>query len=185
MIRPDFRYYRNDRSNLTLQHSAKGSVWERHKYIKKENGVYYYPNNYKGGRHLLDDIKEKAENAVNDIKKTGRTALEDAGIIKPKNPVKRAFNSVRNTLEDKGVIETKSPIRKTRRIIDKAVDSGKSTFDKFIKGFTGSSKKKETVTSSRTYGREPIRLIEEKGIPDWYKPYASGKRKKKFKLPWL
>lgn len=25
-----------------LAHSAKGSTWEKHKYIKKENGRYYY-----------------------------------------------------------------------------------------------------------------------------------------------
>lgn len=27
---------------MKLQHSAKGSTWKDHKYIKKENGRYYY-----------------------------------------------------------------------------------------------------------------------------------------------
>lgn len=40
-----------------LFHSAKGSTWREHKYIKRLNGTYYYPNNYKGGRHL-DDADE-------------------------------------------------------------------------------------------------------------------------------
>lgn len=35
-----------------LFHSAKGSTWEEHKYIKRLNGTYYYPDSYKGGRHL-------------------------------------------------------------------------------------------------------------------------------------
>lgn len=35
-----------------LFHSAKGSTWEDHKYIKRLNGTYYYPDSYKGGRHL-------------------------------------------------------------------------------------------------------------------------------------
>lgn len=38
------------RSNLL--HSAKGSVWEHHKYLKRIDGNYYYPKSYKGGRHL-------------------------------------------------------------------------------------------------------------------------------------
>lgn len=35
-----------------LQHSAKGSSWKKHKYIKRVDGTYFYPKNYEGGRHL-------------------------------------------------------------------------------------------------------------------------------------
>lgn len=35
-----------------LAHSAKGSEWKNHKYIKKSDGKYYYPDSYKGGRHI-------------------------------------------------------------------------------------------------------------------------------------
>lgn len=31
-----------------LEHSAKGSVWKNHKYVKKEDGRYYYPDDMKG-----------------------------------------------------------------------------------------------------------------------------------------
>lgn len=41
-----------------LIHSAKGSEWGEHKYIKKIDGNYYYPDSYKGGRHLDDSNKE-------------------------------------------------------------------------------------------------------------------------------
>lgn len=37
---------------LLLIHSAKGSEWEKHKYIKRIDGTYYYPDSYEGGRHL-------------------------------------------------------------------------------------------------------------------------------------
>ena len=37
-----------------LAHSAKGSTWEEHKYVKVVDGVYYYPDNYEGGRHISD-----------------------------------------------------------------------------------------------------------------------------------
>lgn len=50
MVRPNYRDFRI----LHLQHSAKGSTWENHKYIKRIDGTYYYPDSYKGGRHLPD-----------------------------------------------------------------------------------------------------------------------------------
>lgn len=42
-----------------LEHSAKGSTWEEHKYIKRVDGTYYYPDNYEGGRHI-SDLEEKS-----------------------------------------------------------------------------------------------------------------------------
>lgn len=39
-------------------HSAKGSTWEDHKYIKKENGNYIYPNDKGGsGKSSISDLK--------------------------------------------------------------------------------------------------------------------------------
>ncbi len=37
---------------MTLLHSAKNSKWKEHKYIKRVNGTYYYPESHEGGRHL-------------------------------------------------------------------------------------------------------------------------------------
>lgn len=42
-------------------HSAKGSTWENHKYIKRINGTYYYPDSYEGGRHLPDSDQDSSE----------------------------------------------------------------------------------------------------------------------------
>lgn len=53
MVRPNYRDYRR----LSLAHSAKGSTWEDHKYIKRIDGTYYYPDSYEGGRHLPDGEK--------------------------------------------------------------------------------------------------------------------------------
>lgn len=50
MIRPNYRYFRR----RSLVHSAKGSEWEEHKYIKRVDGNYYYPDSYDGGRHISD-----------------------------------------------------------------------------------------------------------------------------------
>lgn len=49
---PDFLTVKRNRK--ILRHSAKGSTWEEHKYIKRIDGTYYYPDNYEGGRHLPD-----------------------------------------------------------------------------------------------------------------------------------
>lgn len=43
----------------SIIHSAKGSEWEEHKYIKKIDGNYYYPNSYEGGRHLESDEEKR------------------------------------------------------------------------------------------------------------------------------
>lgn len=40
-----------------ISHSAKGSEWEKHKYIKKINGEYYYPSGYTKGR-TVDSLKD-------------------------------------------------------------------------------------------------------------------------------
>lgn len=45
-----------------IQHSAKGSTWENHKYIKRIDGTYYYPDSYEGGRHLPNDENSSEDN---------------------------------------------------------------------------------------------------------------------------
>lgn len=59
---PDFRDFRN---SVALVHSAKGSEWEKHKYVAKFDGVYFYPNGYDKGRTLnsLKKFKRKAKSA--------------------------------------------------------------------------------------------------------------------------
>lgn len=50
-MKTDFKNFRGLGLSM-LFHSAKGSTWEEHKYIKRLNGTYYYPDDYEGGRHL-------------------------------------------------------------------------------------------------------------------------------------
>lgn len=65
MVRPNYKDFRNSQfivaAGQRLEHSAKGSTWEDHKYIKKVDGTYYYPDNYEGGRHLPDNNEKKSE----------------------------------------------------------------------------------------------------------------------------
>lgn len=66
---PDFLTIR--RNQKILHHSAKGSTWEEHKYIKRIDGTYYYPDSYEGGRHLPD-----GEKSSSDIKETEESKRE-------------------------------------------------------------------------------------------------------------
>lgn len=104
MIRPDFREFRNstviikDDSNLChsakgspryfnsqdkVSHSAEGSSWKDHKYIKKIDGVYYYPIGYKDGR-TVDELKsvdnKNKESEINEVKKNFDQYLAKRGI---------------------------------------------------------------------------------------------------------
>lgn len=54
-------------SDQHLRHSAKGSTWENHKYIKRIDGTYYYPDSYEGGRHLPDEEKNDSDSHEDDV----------------------------------------------------------------------------------------------------------------------
>lgn len=65
MVRPNYRDFRLNSvmpvvKDSHLHHSAKGSEWEDHKYVKKIDGVYYYPVGYEDGR-TIDSLKEDKE----------------------------------------------------------------------------------------------------------------------------
>lgn len=72
MIHPKYKYIRNHQHqtptapSVSVRHSAKGSTWEEHKYIKRLNGTYYYPDNYEGGRHLPDSEKDSTSTKEKD-----------------------------------------------------------------------------------------------------------------------
>lgn len=55
MTRPDYREIKY------LSHSAKGSTWDKHKYVKKIDGIYYYPNGYVGGR-TIESFRKNLKN---------------------------------------------------------------------------------------------------------------------------
>lgn len=65
---------------MNLQHSAKGSTWKDHKYIKRLNGTYYYPKGYKGGRQLPDSA------GGGELEDWEKTMYEDIEATLKKNP---------------------------------------------------------------------------------------------------
>lgn len=49
-----------------LKHSAKGSHWKEHKYVKIIDGVYYYPEGYMNGKYSLPDGKSGGDSSGSD-----------------------------------------------------------------------------------------------------------------------
>lgn len=73
ILRPDFLTIKRNRKKL--RHSAKGSTWEDHKYIKRIDGTYYYPDSYEGGRHLPDG-EQKTSDKEDSSEETKREKLD-------------------------------------------------------------------------------------------------------------
>lgn len=76
MMIPDYRLFANKTPSLVLAHSAKGSEWKEHKYVKRVDGTYYYPEGYEGGRTISslkgegkDSDKKKEESKEFDHRK--------------------------------------------------------------------------------------------------------------------
>lgn len=152
-----------------LIHSQKGSEWKKHQYIKREgtagkledDGKYYYPDSYEGGRHLPkgdsqrkfkrngtdnDDNAEDWEKKVHghlskiiedhpDLFKNGTDVA--AGIMDPKN-----FNAVKNTLKAFGVDVDKMSDEEIKNYRKKIADY-------YDKDYKPKEEKKTPSTSSK------------------------------------
>lgn len=79
-MRPDFKRFRGF-GLVALIHSAKGSTWEEHKYIKRIDGTYYYPDSYEGGRHLSSLKTDNVDSDNNDSTSDSETKkLSDSDV---------------------------------------------------------------------------------------------------------
>lgn len=76
MFRPDFKNYRGIGA-AALMHSAKGSTWEEHKYVKRIDGTYYYPDGYEGGRNISSLEGSKGSGGKDDDSDESSSANEN------------------------------------------------------------------------------------------------------------
>ncbi len=61
-----------------LEHSYKGTTWAKHKYIRKEDGRYYYqPKNAPGSGRLTGRSKEASRGLQNDVESIQKEAKKD------------------------------------------------------------------------------------------------------------
>ena len=112
MIRPDYRDFRT--RSQSFRHSSEGSSWKEHKYIKRVDGTYYYPDSYGGGRHLPDGEKEKSmEDEL--FEKLKNSSDKDIGKM-----LRGSFDKV--LLEQMGVDWTKLPKEEVDRMQRSLID---------------------------------------------------------------
>ena len=88
MTRPDYREIQY------LSHSAKGSTWSKHKYIRKENGRYIYPGDEKKDRQLAFSSSDR----WNKNRNAAATAIRtNTGVSKVAKAAGRAYLPERQT----------------------------------------------------------------------------------------
>lgn len=120
MILPDYRHYVGA---TVLVHSAKGSTWENHKYIKRVDGTYYYPNDYKGGRHIKDLNGSEDDSDQEDWEKTFYKSVD---LINKKSPGMFDIKNVedledwKKTLRSMGVDPSQLSDGELYRMLEKA-----------------------------------------------------------------
>lgn len=115
--------------NKEIKHSAKGSEWEDHKYVKKIDGVYYYPVGYEDGRTIdsLKSEKDKSDSEKSDKKDSNDKSSQI-------EEVKKHFDQY---LAKRGIdwrTLPKDEVDQMQRDIVKQLESGKEagTFEKSV-----------------------------------------------------
>lgn len=121
MIRPDYRDFRT--RSKSFRHSSEGSSWKKHKYIKRVDGTYYYPDSYEGEKYKLmeDELFKKLKNSSDkDIGQMlsgsfDKVLLEQMGVDwtkLPKEEVDRMQRSLIDRLEKKTESNSKIDLSK-------------------------------------------------------------------------
>lgn len=104
---PDWLQFKHtmNTSRRDIIHSAKGSTWKDHKYVKKENGKYYYPG------QTTAEVTSVTGDAKNGLHVSVHTRYEPE-----KNFIEKAYDKVKNKLSSlfqKGVDKIKKILGKS------------------------------------------------------------------------
>lgn len=136
---------------LALVHSAKGSTWEEHKYIKRLNGTYYYPNDYEGGRHLPSGSEGESESKEESLNDAGSTLSSDDIEKLAREVIRGNFGNgqVRKELlggyykqiQDRvnEIYRGKTGSTKVSEVSEKEVETGKEMIEKVIENIPAST----------------------------------------------
>lgn len=154
MIQPDFRKFKG-RGVQELMHSAKGSVWKEHKYIKKENGQYVYPSHREGGKTTYPSLRGTRTK----MSKTTAVSLNNVGKVFGR--AVRENSVVMDTANQTVVMSKIIELRKQEQEQKKIVEEAKNKLDL-------AKKRKDTIgivkaqteydTANKNYGEASKRL---------------------------
>lgn len=156
MVRPDYRNFRH------IAHSAKGSVWEDHKYVRRVNGTYYYPNGYDGGRTMESfrrDLRNKRfTQAQVNADASARKASSQKSTSKTKNVIGKISNTKQTVLEkfsntnESSLIE--SAAKKAKETLENKKKTKKKVTDKNLSAKDIEKYAKEVIRGSYGNGAE-------------------------------
>lgn len=169
--------FKPSRVKKYLAHSAKGSQWDedKRKYIKVEDGKYYYPDSYEGGRHLPKGEQpnsssksepagweQKLYDSMEESFNRGVVNLDPKQIqemlLFGKNPDGSSYDNFRVALEEVGVNVDKIDPNVLNAMRYKVVEHYKEQFAKEKENFDkegnriGKSKPKATKATKVTGG---------------------------------
>lgn len=162
MIRSDFREFQGQGVNellhygMSLSHSAKGSTWEDHKYVKKIDGVYYYPVGYEDGR-TIDDLSSKNRDDKKEEKNSKST----------KEKIEQVKYHFDEYLKEKDIdwrTLPKEEVDAVQRTIVRLLESGGSdSIEELLKNLKPEKKKKKTIKNNENKSEEmSMNKVEEK-----------------------
>ena len=138
-----------------VSHSAKGTQWENHKYIKVEDGKYYYPDSYASGRHLGDNNQDQQQETVDSREPAGwenklysnfESGLKDASgkldlkavqqmLLFGKDDSGKGYDNFAIALSKAGIDASKIDPKSLNLMRHKVVEHYKQEFEKEKKNF--------------------------------------------------
>lgn len=181
------------RKEKYLRHSAKGSVWENHKYVKKIDGVYYYPVGYEDGRTIdeLSDRKKKDDSSkesnesidkqIDQVKHHFDEYLKERGIdwrTLPKDEVDEMQRHIVSLLEGKkkGTESSSGDKSDAKKLAEELMNAKKESSSE-SKSSKSSSSKKES--SEKKEADDKKKAEEEKKKKKTAQSSSSSSNKKK------
>lgn len=119
MVRPDFREYKG-RGEEELMHSAKGTTWKNHKYIKKVGNRYIYPNTKKVGAKIGVAAKRTSVRAGYDVGMMSSIARDrlSAEVNDLKIELNHAKNRAANMKTMRGMVSAAAEVKKLQEEYD-------------------------------------------------------------------
>ena len=145
MVIPDYRNFKKP-PLFKIEHSFKGSEWKDHKYIARRDGTYFYPDSYKGGRHLPEKYEDVASG-----KKSINNLINKGNSTKPKALIKKGE-------KEKTELSSKDVEKLAREVIQGKYGNGEERKKLLGDNYEKIQKKVNEIWYS-TYGKKKISSV--------------------------
>lgn len=164
LSRPDFR---NFFGVTIISHSAKGSEWEKHKYVKKIDGKYFYPDSYEGGRHVGTEkskaLFEKAKKFALGSRSNRNSESSSSSNGKPSSKISSSEKREEKKYVPKEAVDPKDRKAVLKRVNESLGRISKSNV-KASKGKTSKASKGEDSEETQNIAEQYVEKLEDAKI---------------------